>query len=208
MNNNRLILIITHPLLFFGAILSFLRYYWRFKEYHISDIIKKPIHLTPRFISLGEHVYIGPNARIDGVSKYNDKLFHPQILLSDRVKIQQGIHLTCANSVVIGRNTAIAAYVTITDINHPYTDINLPIERQDLEVKAVKIGEDCKIYNGAVILPGVTIGNHVTVGANSVVNRDVPDFCVVAGIPAVIVRRYDLETKNWRRTKLDGTFVE
>ena len=55
----------------------------------------------------------------------------------------------------------------------------------------MEIGEDCKIYNNAVILPGVTIGNHSVVGANSLVIEGVyPDFSIIVGSPAKIVRRY------------------
>lgn len=155
----------------------------------------------------GRCVSIGLNARLEGISRYNNVSFTPCIVLSDGVSIQQNLHLTCANSVVIGKNTAIAANVTITDIHHPYTDISIPIERQDIEVGFVQIGENCKIYNNAVILPNVTIGKHVTVGANSVVNRSLPDYCVAVGIPARIVKRYDFETKAWRKTNPQGEFV-
>jgi acetyltransferase-like isoleucine patch superfamily enzyme len=50
------------------------------------------------------------------------------------------------------------------------------------------IGDDCFI-SGGVILPGVRIGNHVIVGAGSVVTKDVPDNCIVAGNPAKIIRK-------------------
>lgn len=109
------------------------------------------------------------------------------------------MHLTCAKRIEIGDNTAIAAYVTITDINHPYEDISLPVERQDIQVAPVKIGKDCKIYNNAVILPGVTIGNHVVIGANSVVCHDVPDFCVIVGAPAKVIKKFDFTKKQWIR---------
>lgn len=115
--------------------------------------------------------------------------------------------MTCAESIEIGENTAIAANVTITDIHHPYNDIATPIERQDLVVKPVKIGRDCKIYNNAVILPGTVIGNHVSVGANSVVSGVIPDYSVVVGAPAIIVKRYDYLSKTWRKTNKEGDFV-
>ena len=102
--------------------------------------------------------------------------------------IQQNIHLTCANLVEIGENTALAANVNITDIHHPYVDINTPIERQDIEVKSVKIGKDCKIYNNVAILLGTIIG--VTVGANSVVKGVFPDYCVIVGMLAYIIKRH------------------
>lgn len=107
------------------------------------------------------------------------------------------MHLTCANSIIIGKYTAIAANVTITDINHPYVDVDTPIEKQDIEVGYVRIGEDSKIYNNVVILPNVTIGKHVTIGANSVVDKDIPDYCVAVGIPAKVIKKYDFETNKW-----------
>lgn len=169
----------------------------RYKNWHLRSQIIKPFRVTQRYISIGDRVTILRDARIEGISQYNDIRYTPNIIIEDGVTIQQELHLTCANNIQIGRNTAIAAHVTITDINHPYTDVNIPIEHQNLEVKSVTIGRDCKIYNGAVILPGVTIGNHVTIGANSVVNINIPDYCVAVGLPAKIIKRYDHISGQW-----------
>ncbi len=163
--------------------------------------------IRARSIMLGQNVYIGPYCRIEGVEHYAGIHYSPQIKIEDRVTIQQGLHLTCANLVEIGRNTSISAYVTITDIHHSYEDICIPIEKQPLEVKKVSIGTDCKIYNGVVILPGCHIGNHVTIGANSVVNCDLPDYCVAAGAPCRILKRYNPETKIWEKTDKKGIFL-
>lgn len=153
--------------------------------------------MTPKYISLGEHVYIGHYARIEGVDQYNDKHFTPDIRIEDGVSIIQSLYLTCANRIVIGKNTAIASNVTITDINHPYDDVYVSIEKQDIEVSEVIIGEDCKIYNNVVILPGVHIGKHVTIGANSVVSKDIPDYSVAAGTPAKVIKKFDFEKEKW-----------
>lgn len=169
----------------------------RFKKYFFSDVINNPILLTPQFIELGENVLIGYHARIEGVTNWLGKTFTPTIKFESGASAQQNLHLTCANSVIIGKNTAIAANVTITDIHHPYIDVNVPIEQQMIEVKEVVVGEDCKIYNNAVILPGVHIGKHVTIGANSVVTKDIPDYCVVAGSPSKIIRKYDFLSNSW-----------
>lgn len=177
--------------------LSYVQHKPQFKEYHFSDIIKSPIIITPQFIELGSHVSIGYHARIEGVSEWQGKTFSPHIRFGSGSSVQQNLHLTCANSVIIGKNTAIAANVTITDIHHPYTDEKLPIEQQMIEVKEVEIGDDCKIYNNAVVLPGVHIGKHVTIGANSVVTHDIPDFCVAVGNPAKIIKQFDFQKKEW-----------
>ena len=198
---------ILHPFSTLKRLFKWVIYAPRFKEYHLTDTILSTKHMTPKYISLGKRCYIGYNVRIEGVSRYNNNYYTPQIIIGDCVSIQQNIHLTCANKVVIKDNTAIAANVTITDIDHPYIDINIPIERQDIIVKEVVIGEDCKIYNGAVILQNVHIGKHCVIGANSVVTKDIPDYCIATGVPAKIIKRYDFELKEWRRTNPDGSFI-
>lgn len=180
----------------------------RYKEWNLRSAIINPLKITPRWISVGRGVYVFSHARIEGVSRYNNNSYSPHIRLCDGVSIQQGLHLTCANHVEIGKNTSIAANVTITDIHHPYKNIDIPIELQDIEVSEVVIGEDCKIYNGAVILPSVHIGRHVTVGANAVVNINIPDYCVAVGSPARIIKRYNVETQRWEKTDKHGSFIE
>jgi acetyltransferase-like isoleucine patch superfamily enzyme len=170
---------------------------WRYQNYHITAHISRPLLLTPRYISVGKGVIIEKHCRIQGIIRYNDVRFEPSIVFGDYATCQQNLHLTCASRISIGKNTAIAANVTITDINHPYENVDLPIERQDIEVSEVIIGEDCKIYNNAVILPGTNIGKHCVVGANSVVRGVFPDFSVIAGIPAKIIRQYNKEIGKW-----------
>jgi len=180
---------------------------FRFKSIQKNSFINSPLKITPFCISLGKNVRIFKNCRIEGVVKYNKINFNPHIQIENNVSIQQNLHLTCANSIVIGENTAIASNVTITDIHHTYVDINIPIEKQDISVLQVDIGKNCKIYNNSVILPGSKIGNHVTIGANSVVAIEIPDYCVVVGAPAKIIKRYNTKTKSWVKTSPDGTFL-
>jgi len=174
-----------------------------------NSFIKKPCMINnKKCIYIGKNVFIRNNARIEAVIEYEGQLYNPKIKINDYVSIEQNLHLTCAEEIEIGKNTAIAANVTITDIHHIYDDVNIPIERQKLKVAAVKIGEDCKIYNNAVILQGISIGKHVTVAANSVVTKNVPDYCVVVGIPAKIIKRYNFDTKQWERTNPQGDYIK
>jgi acetyltransferase-like isoleucine patch superfamily enzyme len=171
-------------------------------------IINKPLIITKKYLSVGNNVSIGPNCRIEGVASYEGVSFIPQIIFDDFCSIEQNLHLTCAEKISIGKNTAIAANVSITDIHHPYEDINIPIERQKIQVKAVAIGDDCKIYNNSVILPGTNIGKHCTIGANSVVSGDIPDYSVVVGTPGKIIKRYSFELEKWTRTDEKGNFLK
>jgi len=91
--------------------------------------------------------------------------------------------------------------VTITDITHPYENIDVSPKDACYETSPVVIGRDCHIANGAVILPGVKIGNHCVVGANSVVSAGscFPDYCIIAGVPARIIKKYNQDTKLWEK---------
>lgn len=179
-----------------------------FNEFGKKSKIIKPIFITPRWIKIKNYVSIRKGARIEGVGKYLGKEFNPSIILEDYVSIEQNIHITCANSIIISKNTAIASNVTITDIDHPYININLPPEKQDIIVGSVFISEDCKIYNNAVILPNVSLGKHSVVGANSVVlGKKYPDYCILVGAPAKIIKRYSFEKQEWLKTDKEGNFL-
>jgi acetyltransferase-like isoleucine patch superfamily enzyme len=186
-----------------GAKKDYLKTQWWWKKYlkkcGKGSIIRKPLFITPETISMHDFVCIWFHARIEGVKSRANVLFIPEIILHDHVSIQQNLHLTCANRIEIGRFTAIAANVTITDIHHPYTDVHLPIEEQPLETKPVYIGDECKLYNNCVILPGTYIGKHCTVGANSVVSGNFPDYSVIAGVPAKIIKKYNPITQVWEK---------
>jgi acetyltransferase-like isoleucine patch superfamily enzyme len=179
-----------------------------FSEFGVKSKIIKPIFITPRWIKIKNNVSIRNGARVEGVYKYLDKEFIPLIVIEDYVSIEQNIHITCANSVIISKNTAIAANVTITDIDHPYEDINFPPEKQNIRVGKVFIGEDCKIYNNVVILPNAIIGKHTVVGANSVViGKEYPDYSILVGSPAKIIKRYSFEKQEWLKTDKEGNFL-
>ena len=91
--------------------------------------------------------------------------------------------------VTIGDHVMIAPGVLITTTGHPLSPRG---RREHLGyMKPVTIGSDVWIGGNAVILPGVTIGNNVVVAAGAVVNRDVPDNSLVAGVPARIVKRLE-----------------
>jgi acetyltransferase-like isoleucine patch superfamily enzyme len=179
----------------------------QFKKLGQRSFIYKPLLLTPSSITVHDNVFVYFNARIEGITSYEGVDYSPEIILDDNCTVQQNIHLTCAKRVYIGKHTAIAANVTITDIHHPYEDISIPIEKQRLLVDPVSIGSGCKIYNNAIILPGTTIGKHCTIGANSVISGNIPDYSVVAGIPGRIIKRYNGDKKEWVKTDKDGNFI-
>lgn len=108
------------------------------------------------------------------------------LVLEDGVFISQ--HCTISGSVRIGRNTLIGGFVTIIDGNHVISDSDRPVREQGGVQRPIDIGEDVWIGTNSVILQGVHIGDHAVVAANATVTKDVPDWAVVAGTPARVIR--------------------
>lgn len=108
------------------------------------------------------------------------------VFIGDYTRI--GLHCTVIGPVTIGSHVNLAQGITVTALNHNFADNDKRIDEQGVSTKAVVIGDDVWIGANAVILPGVTIGRHVVVAAGAVVTKDIPDGCVVAGVPAKIIK--------------------
>jgi acetyltransferase-like isoleucine patch superfamily enzyme len=118
--------------------------------------------------------------------------------IGNRSIIGRGSHIVAHHSIRIGDDVFTGPYVYITDQNHGYADPEVPIGRQLPVNAAVSIGPGSWLGAGAVILPGAAIGRNVVVAAGSVVRGEVPDQCVVAGVPARVVREY-VAGSGWSR---------
>ena len=101
------------------------------------------------------------------------------------------LHAGKKSKIIIENNVLIATDVFITVNNHNYADINKPILQQGDSEEDVVIKEGSWIGRGATILKGVTIGKNSIVGAGAVVTKDVPDYCIVGGVPAKIIKKMD-----------------
>jgi acetyltransferase-like isoleucine patch superfamily enzyme len=170
-----------------------------------GSLIFKPIKISSKKnIYIGKKVSILPLARIEPITFWKNStgeitLFSPKLIIEDGVSAGQGLHLNCAESVIIHKNCLISSYVFISDINHDYSNVNVPIGTQKLLIKPVEIGEQTFIGAGAKILPGSHIGKHCVIGANAVVTKNIPDYCVVAGVPARVIKQYNFETQMWQK---------
>lgn len=109
------------------------------------------------------------------------------VTIGDHTRI--GIHCTVIGPVCIGSNVNLAQGITVTALNHNFEDTTKRIDEQGISTKPVVIGDDVWIGANAVILPGVTIGQHVVVAAGAVVTKDVPDYSLVAGVPAKEIKK-------------------
>jgi len=103
--------------------------------------------------------------------------------------------------VTIGNYVMLAQNIVISGLNHGYEDVNLPPRLQKVTTKPITINDDVWIGANCVITAGVTIGKHAVVGAGSVVTKDIPEFCVVVGNPARVIKRYNFETGSWQKVQ-------
>ena len=100
-----------------------------------------------------------------------------------------GIHSIVIGPVSIGSHVQLAQGVVVTGLNHIFSNPSIPIDMQGVETKMVEISDDVWIGANATILPGVKIGQHCVVAAGAVVCSDVPAHCVVAGVPAKVIKQ-------------------
>ena len=106
-------------------------------------------------------------------------------------------HLTSVRSVVLEDHVLTANNVYITDNMHSYEDVSVPIMHQAVVFKrAVVIGRGSWIGENVSIL-GASIGRNCVIGANTVVTHDIPDYSVVVGAPARVIRRFDATSGTW-----------
>lgn len=98
--------------------------------------------------------------------------------------MSMGCYIDGRNGIEIGENTWIGPKVSIISMNHDVCDYNTYVKTEP-----IKIGNNCWIGAGAIILPAVTIADHVIVAAGSVVNKSITQSnVIVAGVPAAIVK--------------------
>jgi acetyltransferase-like isoleucine patch superfamily enzyme len=161
-----------------------------------------PIH-GERYIRIGANTLIAPHAALTvGIVVDQIMVTDPVIRIGDGCVIGRGTSVVGHLDIDIGDHVYTGMNVYITDQNHTYLDIDRPIGVQDPKDEPVKIGSGTWIGTGAVILPGSIIGRNVVVAANAVVRGEVPDHCVVAGVPARVVRRHD-PVAGWQRVTRD-----
>jgi acetyltransferase-like isoleucine patch superfamily enzyme len=149
-------------------------------------------------ISIGSNTMIGPHVALSvGMVEGQDIVASPVVSIGDRCLIGRGSGIVGHFRIEIGDDVWTGHHVYITDQNHGYEDVSMPISQQSQPERAVRIGNRSWLGHGCVVLPGVTIGHHVVVGANSVVTKDIPDYCVAVGSPARVVRRF-VEGQGWQ----------
>ncbi len=151
-------------------------------------------------ISLGNSVSVQKDAWLNVAT--DDPTGEPIIVIDDNCSIGYGTMISAKNRIHLERDVLVGQQVVMTDHNHEYEDITLPIVKQGItEGGRIRIGQGSWIGRGSAIMCArgeLTIGRNCVVAVHSVVTRSIPDYSVVFGSPATIIRQYDPETRAWR----------
>ena len=156
----------------------------------------------PQYIQCGENVDIGEGSRLMCWDSYRGTRFAdpPRIAIGSGVRATRNLTIQCASRVTIGDNVLIASDVFMVDYNHGMSPhaasyVENPLDRSE----GITIEDGAWIGNNVIILPGVTIGRKSIIGAGSVVTRSIPPYCIAAGSPAKVIRRFNHERNEWVR---------
>lgn len=144
-----------------------------------------------RWIEIGAGTLVGPHVTLS-VGMPGEPLdpHAPAVIrIGERCNIGRGSSLVGRCGITIGDDVTIAPNVYVTDHNHTYSEVDVPITRQWPAEEPVQIGAGSWLGTNAVVLPGARIGRNVVVGAGTVVRGDIPDHSVVVGSSARVVRQ-------------------
>ena len=165
----------TRPRWFMRLLAPFYQHRGKHSVIHRSARMDTPPY---RIFSLGDYSVIESFACINNAVG--------DVIIGDHTRI--GLHNTIIGPVDIGSHVNLAQGITVSALNHNFSDTNKRIDEQGVSTNQVTIEDDVWIGANAVILPGVTIGEHCVVAAGAVVTKDVPPHSLVAGVPAKVIK--------------------
>jgi acetyltransferase-like isoleucine patch superfamily enzyme len=185
--------------------------------YRPSDVVfgERSYIRRPYSISGGKQVRIGKRTSILGglhiqaITEYAGVTYRPAIEIGDDVYIGGHAYFTSVDRIFVGDGCVLSEYIYITDEVHGMDPRGGLIMEQPLVSKGpVIIGRSCFLGFRVAVMPGVTLGEHCVVGANSTVTRSFPAYSMIAGSPAHMLKRYSHALGQWTSTHEGAEGIE
>lgn len=181
---------------FFNIVYTYICYGRSLKHIGKSVIIRSPLQIKQKKrISIFDYTTIGYKVWLGATPSTSfDSCF---LEIGSRCSIGNFNHIYATKCIIIEDSVLTADKVYISDNIHGYEDVSKPvIEQKIIQKNKVVIGSGSWIGENVAII-GASVGKNSIIGANSVVTRDIPDYCVAVGAPAKVVKRYNFEKKEW-----------
>jgi acetyltransferase-like isoleucine patch superfamily enzyme len=159
-----------------------------FASFGNHSVLMLPVRLSgEERIRIGDRVYIGSGSWLQTLPDENNESV--AISIGRGTSIAGSCVISAVRQVVLEDEVLFARNVYVSDHIHKYSRTDVSILNQGVDkVLPVLIKRGAWLGQNVVVCPGVTIGQGAVVGANSVVNQDIPDYCVAAGAPARVVK--------------------
>jgi len=167
--------------------------YWRFLVFKLRNphVITRGFVFMDRGVELyarrgygrmilGRWLHLGANTAL--------RCHEGTLAIGDKSVFARDVSVNCYLDVEIGRAGLIADYVYISDFDHKFSSLDIPIKDQGITKSRVRIGPDVWLGTKTSVAQGVTIGRGAVIGANAVVTRDIPEYAVAVGVPARVIK--------------------
>lgn len=181
-------------------------YKFYFAAFGSQSKILKPTGIDgPKRIFIGNKVLISCYGWLAANPLTGNK--NCKLIIGDGTYIGRFAHIYATSKIEIGKKVLIADKVYISDNLHGYKNINMPVIDQPIvQTNEVVIGDGAWLGENVCIV-GASVGKNCVIGANAVVTKNIPDYCIAVGIPAQIIKRYNFETNVWQKTNELGEFI-
>lgn len=191
----RFLLKLLNTMLIYKQELEFVDLKKRFKDVGENFKLRKDYSIyNPQYMEIGSNFRALERFRIEAFDAYGDQKFYPKIKIGNNVCFNTDIHIGCIDSITIEDNCLFASRILITDHNHGNSTNQTikisPMNRKLFSKGPVLIKKNVWVGEGVAIMPNVTIGENSIIAANAVVTKNVPPNCIVAGVPAQIIKKF------------------
>ncbi len=139
--------------------------------------------------------YLGNDSTIEDFCTINNGV--GDVIIGERTRI--GLSNTLIGPVLIGNDVMFAQNIVLSGLNHGYEDVKIVPHKQKVTKNQIVIEDEVWVGANSIILAGITVGKHSIIGGGSVVTKNIPPYCMAAGNPCRIIKKYNFDSSIWER---------